>query len=75
MAGGKSDVDGIFLKESDIPGAKLVKEPSECSAEELKRWLVCHGQKKCGKKHERLERVNGLLKLNVKVNPKVDGGH
>ena len=51
-----------------------MKEPSECSAEELKRWRECHGQKKSGKKHELVERVKGL-KLNVKADPKVDGGH
>ena len=56
MAGDKCDIDGIFLKENDIPGAKLVREPSECSVEELKRWLECHGQKKSGKKHELVER-------------------
>ena len=37
MACGKSDVHNILLKEIDIPGAKLVKVPSECSVEELKR--------------------------------------
>ena len=30
---------------------------------------------KNGKKHEFVERVKGLLKLNVKVDPKVDGRH
>ena len=63
MAGKKYDGHGIFLKESDIPGAKLVKEPPECSVEELKRCLECHGQKNSGKKHELVERVKGLLKL------------
>ena len=43
-----------------------MKEPSECSVEELERRLECHGQKKCGKKQELIERVNGLLKLNLK---------
>ena len=75
MAGEKYDVHGIFLKESDIRGAKLVKKPSEFRVEELKRRVECHGQKKSGKKHELVERVKGLLKLNVKVDPKVDGGH
>ena len=59
MAGNKSDVQGLFLKENDIPGASLVKEPSECSVEELMRWLECYGQKKSGKKDELVERVNG----------------
>ena len=31
----------IQLEEKDIPGAKLVKDPSECNLEELKRWLEC----------------------------------
>ena len=75
MAGNKSDVQGLFLKENDIPGASLVKEPSECSVEELMRWLECYGQKKSGKKDELVERVNGLLKINVKVDPKADGEH
>ena len=39
MAGQKYDVYGTFLQESDIAGANLVKEPLECSVEELKRWL------------------------------------
>ena len=52
-----------------------MREPSECSVEELKRWLECQGQNKSGKKHELVERVKGLLQLNVKVDPKVDGGH
>ena len=75
MAGNKSDVQGLFLKENDIPGASLVKEPSECSVEELMRWLECYRQKKSGKKDELVERVNGLFKLNVKVDPKADGEH
>ena len=39
MAGENYDVCGIFLNESDMPGAKSVKEPLECSVEELKAWL------------------------------------
>ena len=75
MAGGKSDVHDILLKENDIPGAKLVKVPSECSAEELKRQIECHGPNKNGKKRELVERVKRLLKLNVKVDPKANVGH
>ena len=52
-----------------------MKEPSECSVEELKRLLECHGLKKSGKKHEIVKRVKKSLKLNVKVDPKVDEGH
>lgn len=58
-----------------MPGPKLVKEFSKCSVEELKKWLECHGQKKIGKGLALFERVKRLLQLNVKVNPKVDGGH
>ena len=57
MAGENYDVCGIFLNESDMPGAKSVKEPLECSVEELKAWLQCHGLKKSGKEHELVERV------------------
>ena len=39
MAGDNSGVHGIILKENEIPGDKLVKEPSECRVEKLKRWL------------------------------------
>ena len=75
LAGNKYDVDGIFLKGNDRPGAKLVKETSERSAEELRRWLECQWQKESGKKHELVERVKRFLKLNVKVDPEVDGRH
>ena len=46
MADDKYDIHGMFLKGNDMTGAKLVKEPSEFSAEELKRQLEIHGQKK-----------------------------
>ena len=51
-----------------------MKKTSECSVEELKRLLECHGQKKSGKKHEIVERVKKSLKLIVKVNSKMDEG-
>ena len=35
----------VALEESDVLGAKLAKPPNECSIAELKRWLVCHGEK------------------------------
>ena len=34
-----------ILKEDEVPGAKLLKEPEKCVVEELKRWLECHGLK------------------------------
>ena len=40
----------IVLDEDDVPGAKLIKKPQDCSVLELKRWLECHGFKKSGKK-------------------------
>ena len=35
--------------EEDVPGAKLTKDPDDCSVEKLKRWLQCHGLKRLGK--------------------------
>ena len=63
----------VVLVEDDVPGAKLVKKPEECSVEILKRWLECHGLKKSGKKSELINRVNQSISL-IKVDPKVDGG-
>ena len=63
----------VVLVEDDVPGAKLVKKPGECSVEILKRWLECHGLKKSGKKSELINRVNQSIGL-IKVDPKVDGG-
>ena len=41
----------IILSEDDVPGAKLTEIlPSECSMDQLKCWLECHGLKKTGKK-------------------------
>ena len=34
------------LKKLMFPEQKLLKEPAECLADELQRWLECHGQKK-----------------------------
>ena len=62
----------VVLVEDDVPGAKLVKKPEECSVEILKRWLECHGLKKSGKKSELINRVNQSIGL-IKVEPKVDG--
>ena len=51
----------ILLEETDVPRAKLLKEPAECLADELQRWLECHGQKKSGKKQVLVERVIGCF--------------
>ena len=45
----------IVLNEDDVPGAKLFKERSKCSVEELKRWLHCHGLKRTGEKMNSLK--------------------
>ena len=62
------------MKEDEVPGAKLLKEPEKCVAKELKKWLECHGLKKSGKKPELIKRVKDGLKLNLPVDPKIDGG-
>ena len=63
-----------ILKEDEVPGAKLLKEPEKYVVEELKRWLKCHGLKKSGKKAQLIKRVKDRLKLNFPVDPKIDGG-
>ena len=62
------------LKEDEVPSAKLLKEPESCVVEELNRWLECHGLKKSGKKAELIKRGKDELKLNLPVDPKIDGG-
>ena len=62
------------ILKDDVHGAKLLKEPENCVIEELKRWLECHGLKKCGKKAELIKKVKDDLKLNFSVDPKIDGG-
>ena len=63
-----------ILKEDEVPDAKLLKEPEKCAVEGLKRWLQYHGLKKSGKKAELIKRVKDGLKLNLPVDPKIDGG-
>ena len=63
-----------ILKEDDVPGAKLENPPEKCMVEQLKRWLECHGLKKSSKKNELIQRVNDVLKLDLPVDVKVDGG-
>ena len=63
-----------ILKEDDVHGAELLKEPENCVTEELKRWLECHGLKKSGKMAELIKKVKDGLKLNLPVDPKIDGG-
>lgn len=69
-----ADYSAVLLGDSDVPGATINKDPAECNVETLQRWLECHGQKKGGRKSELVERVCGCLKLNIPVDPKVDGG-
>ena len=64
----------VFLNEDDVPGAKLLKKPLVCSVTELKRWLECRGAKKSGTKKVLIERVEGCLKIKMKIDPKIDGG-
>ena len=52
----------------------MLKEPEKSAVEELKMWLECHGLKKSGKKAELIIRVKDGLKLNLPVDPKIDGG-
>ena len=52
----------------------MLKEPEKCVVEELKRWLECHGLKKSGRKAELIKIVKDGLKLNLPVDPKIDGG-
>ena len=67
------DTTRVVLTEDAVPGAKLRNPPNECSVEQLKRWLECHGLKKSGRKGELIERVT-LSIGKIKVDPKVDGG-
>ena len=71
---GKQQKTNTILKEDKVPGAKLLKKPEKCVIEELKRWLECHGLKKSGKKDDLINRVRDGLKLNLSVDPKIDGG-
>ena len=70
FAGGRSRKHSI-LKEDEVPGATLLKEPEKCLAEELKRWLECQGLKKSGKKAELIKRVKDGLKLIFLSTPKL----
>ena len=46
--------DFIILHEENVPGVKLLKDPSSCNMEELKRWPRF---KKSGKKEILIEKV------------------
>ena len=52
----------------------MKKDPQKCIVEELKRWLECHSLKKSGRKDELVSRVKDAMKMNLPVNPNVDGG-
>lgn len=64
----------IKQDDSDIPGVSLKKDPEKYFAEELRRWLECHGVKKTGKKDLLTQRVRDSLLLNLPVDSKIDGG-
>lgn len=72
MAANMNNMNTI-LTNSDVPGAKLVKDPRSCNMDVLKRWLECHVLKKTGKKEELVKRFEDALKINLAVDPKVDG--
>ena len=36
-------MEDIVISECDVPAAEFENEPSECTVNELKRWLKCHG--------------------------------
>ena len=63
-----------ILKEDEVPCAKLLKESQKCVVEEVKSWLECHGLKISGKNTNLIKRVKDGLKLNLPVDPKIDGG-
>ena len=65
FTGAAAENKHYILKEDEVPGAKLLKEPEKCVVEELKRRLVCHGLKKSGKKVELINRVKDGLQLNL----------
>ena len=67
-------MEEIVLKEEDVPGAYLSKDPAEYSMAVLRRWLECHGQKKGGRKQDLIDRVRGCIVIKTKVDPKIDGG-
>ena len=52
-------MERVVSSEEYVPGAVLMKDPSEYSVLELKRWLECHGVKVIGKKQELIDRVRG----------------
>ena len=74
MAANPSTFNIVKLLPEDVPGAILPKEPEDCTGVQLRRWLECYGQKKSGNKDTLVERVRGCMKLNVEIDPKIDGG-
>ncbi|KAK3741757.1 hypothetical protein QZH41_008854 [Actinostola sp. cb2023] len=64
------------LNEVDIPGAKLLKPPEECTCSILRRWLLCRGAKTSGKLADLRLRVNYYIqnKLDTKYLRDPDGG-
>ena len=62
------------LTENDVPGAKLHKNPSECTVPVLKRWLECRALKKSGRRAELVERVGNALAMSVPIVSGIDNG-
>ena len=67
-------MEAVELTEEGIPGVQLTKDPTECSALELIRWLKCHGVKRTGRKQGLIDRVRGCIAMKKAVNPKIDHG-
>ena len=64
----------IIFNENGVPRVKLTKYLTECYLDELKCQLECRGQKKDGCKAELIARMEGLLKLNLTIDSKIDNG-
>ena len=67
-------IDGIILKEQDVPGAYFSNDPAEYTVSESRHWLECHGQKKQAKKQKLINRIRGCIAIQKGVDHKIDGG-
>ena len=69
-------MNAVVLTEDDVPGAKLLEPPEDCSVLQLKRWLECRGLPKSQKKKELIDLVKKALAsdLDLPIDVKIDGG-
>ena len=58
-----------ILKEDEVPGAELLKEPEKCVVEELKRWLECHALNKIWKKGCIDQKSEGWVEIKPSCRP------